>query len=150
MKAYRMDKGTALHVLTLYTKWIWVKVKGEKVMCSLYRTGVAQRVGRVVALLFHDRCTRRAWVVSVTPRPPLPPGKTRYPFYRRLGGPQGRSDRGENLVTTGIRSRTVQPVASRYNDWATGPTSLSMYLWISAMKVMTVLRPTHVYLQFKW
>jgi len=22
----------------------------------------------------------------------LPPGKTRYPFYRRLGGPQGRSE----------------------------------------------------------
>ena len=28
----------------------------------------------------------------------LPPGKTRYPFYRRLGGPQGRSGRTENLV----------------------------------------------------
>ena len=41
----------------------------------------------------------------------LPPGKTRYPFYRRLGGPQGRSGRAEYLVTTGIRSRTVQPVA---------------------------------------
>ena len=41
----------------------------------------------------------------------LLPGKTRYPFYRRLGGPQGRSGRAENLVTTGIRSRTVQPVA---------------------------------------
>ena len=41
----------------------------------------------------------------------LPPGKTRYPFYRRLGGPQGRSGRAENLVLTGIRSRTVQPVA---------------------------------------
>ena len=41
----------------------------------------------------------------------LPPGKTRYPFYRRLGGPQGRSERAENLVPTGIRSRTVQPVA---------------------------------------
>ena len=27
----------------------------------------------------------------------LPPGKTRYPFYRRLGGPQGRSGRAENL-----------------------------------------------------
>jgi len=25
-------------------------------------------------------------------------GKTRYPFYRRLGGPQGRSGRAENLV----------------------------------------------------
>jgi len=32
----------------------------------------------------------------------LPPGKTRYPFYRRLGGPQGRSGRAENLVPTGI------------------------------------------------
>jgi len=41
----------------------------------------------------------------------LPPGKTRYPFYRRPGGPQGRSGRVENLVPTGIRSRTVQPVA---------------------------------------
>jgi len=40
----------------------------------------------------------------------LPPGKTRYPFYRKLGGPQGWSGRAENLVHTGIRSRTVQPV----------------------------------------
>ena len=50
------------------------------------------------------------------------PGKTRYPLYKRLGGPQGRSGRAENLVPTGIRSRTVQPVVSRYTDWATGPT----------------------------
>ena len=42
----------------------------------------------------------------------LPLGKTRYPFYRRLDGPQGRSGRAENLVPTGIRSRTVQPVSS--------------------------------------
>ena len=41
----------------------------------------------------------------------LPLGKTRYPFYRRLGGPQDRSGRAENLVPTGIRSRTAQPVA---------------------------------------
>ena len=41
----------------------------------------------------------------------LPPGKTRYPLYRRLGGPQGRSGRAENLVPTGIRSQTLQPVA---------------------------------------
>ena len=52
----------------------------------------------------------------------LPPGKSRYPFYRRLGGPQGRCGRAENLVPTGIRSRTVQPVVSRYTDWATWPT----------------------------
>ena len=60
----------------------------------------------------------------------LPPGKTRYPFYRTLVGPQGRSGRAENLVPTGIRSRTVQPVVSRYTDWATGPTFTSLYLII--------------------
>ena len=41
----------------------------------------------------------------------LPLGKTRYPLYRRLGWPQGLSGRAENLVPTGIPSRTVQPVA---------------------------------------
>jgi hypothetical protein len=49
----------------------------------------------------------------------VPPGKTRYPFYRRLGGPQGRSGRVWKISPpTGIRTRTVQPVASRYTDWA--------------------------------
>ena len=48
-----------------------------------------------------------------------------YPFYRRLGGPQGRSGRTENLVPTGIRHRTVQPVVSRYTDWATQPTTVN-------------------------
>jgi len=52
----------------------------------------------------------------------LPPGKNRYLFYKRLGRPQGRSGRAEYLVPTGIQSRTVQPVVSRYTDWATGPT----------------------------
>ena len=41
----------------------------------------------------------------------LPPGNTWYPFYKRLGGPQGRCGRAENLVPTGIRSRTVHPLA---------------------------------------
>jgi hypothetical protein len=34
----------------------------------------------------------------------LPLGKTRYPFYRRLGGPQGPSGRAEDPVPTGIPS----------------------------------------------
>ena len=34
----------------------------------------------------------------------LPPGKTRYPLYRRLGGPQGRSGQAEYLAPTGIQS----------------------------------------------
>ena len=48
---------------------------------------------------------------ATSPGRTLPPGKIRYAFYRRLGGPQGRSGRAENLVPTGIRSRTVHPVA---------------------------------------
>ena len=39
------------------------------------------------------------------------PRNTRYLLYKKLGGPQGRYGRVENLVPTGIRSRTVQPAA---------------------------------------
>ena len=48
------------------------------------------------------------------------PGKvTLYPLYRRLGGPQGRSGRvRESSLPQGFDHRTVQPVASRYTDWA--------------------------------
>jgi len=85
---------------------------------------VALRVGRGIAPLFHDRGTRRGkWSAASLGRT-LPPGKTRYPLYGRLGGPQGRSGRAENLVPTGIRSRTVQPIVSRYNDCAIRPTKL--------------------------
>jgi hypothetical protein len=49
----------------------------------------------------------------------LPPGNTRYQLYRRLGGPQGRSGRVRKISPLpGFDPRTVQPVASRYTDWA--------------------------------
>ena len=41
----------------------------------------------------------------------LPAEKARYPLSRGLDGLQGRSGRAENLVPTGIRSRTVQLLA---------------------------------------
>jgi len=88
----------------------------NKIKFSRYRSGVAQSVGRGIALLFHDRGTRRGEWSAARPGRTLPPGMTRYPFYRRLGGPQGPSGRAENLVPTGIRSRTVQPVVSRYTE----------------------------------
>jgi len=47
-----------------------------------YRPGVAQRVGRGIALLFHDRSTRRGWVVSSTPRPHFTPGKDSVPILQ--------------------------------------------------------------------
>jgi len=45
----------------------------KKVKWSRYRPGVTQRVGRGIALLFHDRGTRRGWVVSSTHRKELVP-----------------------------------------------------------------------------
>ena len=60
----------------------------------------------------------------------LPPGKTRCPFYRRLGGPQGRSGRARKISPPHRNSRkispppqefdprTVKPVASCYTDCA--------------------------------
>ena len=47
----------------------------------------------------------------------LASGKTRYPLYRRLGGPQSRSGRvRKTSPPPGFDPRTVQPVARRYND----------------------------------
>jgi hypothetical protein len=41
----------------------------------------------------------------------LPPGKTRYPIYSRLGGPQGRSGHVRKISPPpGFYPRTVQPV----------------------------------------
>ena len=49
----------------------------------------------------------------------LPPEKARYPLYRRLGRPQGRFGRVRIISPPpGFDPRTVQPVASRYTDWA--------------------------------
>ena len=115
-------------------------LKKKKVKWSRYRPGVTQRVGRGIALLFHVRGTRRGWVVSSTPRPHFTPGKTRYPFYRRLGGPQGRSGRAENLVPTGIRSRTVQPVVRPYTVWATRPIFMSTSSSLNLNMTYSILR----------
>ena len=104
----------SLYSVTGKTSWFQrstdfiVKVK---VKWSRYRPGVAQRVGRGIALLFHDRGTRRGWVVSSTPRPHFTPGKDSVPILQEAGWARGRSGRAENFVPTGIRSRTVQPVA---------------------------------------
>ena len=69
-----------------------------KVKWSRYRPGVAQRVGRGVALLYHDRGTRRGWVVSSTPRPHFIPGKDLVPILQEAGWPPGP-------VWTGGKSR---------------------------------------------
>jgi hypothetical protein len=54
----------------------------------------------------------------------LPPEKTRYPLYRRLGGPQGRPGQMRKISPPpGFDLWIFQPVASRYTDYATWPTT---------------------------
>ena len=58
----------------------------------------------------------RGWLTQRAGR--FTPGKeTRYPLYRRLGGPQGRFGRvRKTSPPSGFDFRTVQPVASRCTD----------------------------------
>ena len=47
----------------------------------------------------------------------LLPGRTRYPLYRRLGGPQRLSGQFRNFSPPpGFDPRNIQTVASRYTD----------------------------------
>ena len=49
----------------------------------------------------------------------LPPAKTRYPLFRRLGGPQGRCGRVRKILPSPeFDPWTVQPVPSHYTNWA--------------------------------
>jgi hypothetical protein len=104
--------------------------KKRKVKCTLVQalklcTGrTAHRGSRSIALLLLDHGTRRGWGVSVTPGRSLSPGKTRYPLHRKLGGPQGRSGQVRKISPLpGFDPRTVQPVDSRYTDYATRPST---------------------------
>jgi len=60
-----------------------------KVKWSCYRPGVAQRMGRGIALLFHDCGIRRGWVVSSTPWPHFTPGKDPVPIVQEAGWAPG-------------------------------------------------------------
>ena len=76
----------------LFANWIskvteTKNIKEVKWCC--YRPGVAQRVGRGIALLFHDNGTRRGWVVSSTPRPHFTPGKDPVPILQEAGWAPG-------------------------------------------------------------
>ena len=101
-----------------------VKVKVTLVQALRLCTGhTAHRASRGIALPFLDHGTRRECWFSVTPRPLFTPGKTRYPLYRRLGGPQGQSGQARKISPLpGFDLRTVQPVVGCYTDYATRPT----------------------------
>ena len=95
----------------------------------------AHRESRGRALPFHDNGTRRGEGPASRSGRFLLPGKNWYPLYRRLGGPQGRSGQVRKISPpTGIRSRTVQPVANRYADYATRPLFQCNVSYLSVLK----------------
>ena len=107
---------------TFLFKWLWLSTRRNKrkVKWSRYRTGVAQRVGTGIALLFLDHGTRREWVVSSTPRPHFTPGKDPVPILQEAGWAPGP-------VWTGGKSRLHRdsipdlPACSQSLYWLTYP-----------------------------
>jgi hypothetical protein len=57
----------------------------------------------------------------------LPPGKTRYPLQRRLGGPQGRYGRVQKISPLpDFDPQTVYSVASRYTGSRTKKAGITL------------------------
>jgi len=98
------------------------------------QAGVVQRVGRGIALLFHDRGTRRGWVVSSTLRPHFTSGKDSVPILQEVGWAAGP-------VWTGGKSRPHRnsipdpPSRSQSLYWLSYPTH-DMYSTYSNLQVV--------------
>ena len=116
-------------------------------MTDSYRPGMAQRVGRGMALLFNDRGTRRGWVVSNTTCPHFTPGKDPVPIVQEAGWAPGpvwtggksrprrdsipdRPARSQSLYRLSYPAHTLVTYAI-YNNMYISPTSVfkrvSMY-----------------------
>ena len=90
-----LDTLSSTTYTILFDTFLFNSIHKKKWSC--YRPGVAQRVGRGIALLFHDRSTRRGWVVSSKPWPQFTPGEDPVPILQEAGWAPG-------LVWTGGKS----------------------------------------------
>jgi len=99
-------ENCSINVL-LQTQMVKGKVKVKRTLLQALKicTGrTAQSGSRGIALLFLDLGTRRGEVSVSRPDRSLPPGNTRYPLYRGLGWPQGRSGQVRKISPpTGIQ-----------------------------------------------
>ena len=100
-----------------------------RVKCTLVETlrlskgRTVQRGSRGIALPCHGHGTRRWWRVGVTPRTLFTPGKEPVPIVQKTGRAPGPVWTGaENLAPSGFHPRGIQPIVSRYTDYATRPT----------------------------
>jgi hypothetical protein len=71
------------------------------------------------AQLFLNLGSRRGFVVSITPQPPLLPGKDPVPIVQEAGwAPEPVWLAAEYLAPLGFDPLTFQPVTIRYTDYA--------------------------------
>ena len=79
----------------------------------------------------------------------LPPGNTRYPLYRRLGGPQGRSGWVRKILPPlGFDPRTSQPVKNRYTDYTIPAHPWYMHLWLFCNASCVIFVPMEDLIKF--
>jgi len=97
-----------------------------KVQFTLEQATKAQMGSRGIALNLGagwDRCGQRHDPAV------LPSGKTGYPLFRKLGGPQGRSGLLRKIpLPPGFNPRNIQAVASSYADYAIEAHFLPQYI----------------------
>jgi len=102
-------------------------------------------VGRGIALLFHDRGTRKGWVVSSTPRTHFTPGKGPVPILqesRWVPGPvwtggKSRPHR-DSIPGRSARSQSLYQLSYPAHIWASVVSVISDYWhWVVAVKPRT-------------
>ena len=126
---YQSNKNmrVSIHIKTLSKSWnVYThQVKGKVHPCT--GRGSVQavwRIGGVEVSFYPSLTTALEGGEGSASRPDrsLPPRKTQYTLYRRLGGPQGQSGHVQKISPPpGFDLWTVQPVASHYTDYATRP-----------------------------
>ena len=102
--------STMMHVRLLTVKhFIRIWKSYSKVKCTLLEaltlstSRTAHRGSRGIILLLLDHGTKRGKGLASGPSRSLPPGKSRWALYRRLGGPQGQPEQlGKNSLLPGF------------------------------------------------
>ena len=136
-------------------KWCYLLTYSVyKVKWSRYRPGVAQRVGRGIALLFHDRGTRKECVVSSTPRPHFTPGKEPIPILQEAGwapgpvwtGGKSRPHR-DSIPDRPARSQSLYRLSYpahiyviKSNDYFFVPMRFSMYTIVHTAEICYIIK----------
>jgi len=129
-----------------------------KVKWSRCRPGVAQRVGRGIALLFHDRGTRREWVFISTPRPHFTLGKDPVSILQEAGWAPGPVWMGkkscpywDSILDPLTRSQSLYQLSYPSHTHTHTCICIYIYIYICSIYAHTNLTPNcckmfHVYL----